>query len=125
MAIKRLSKSKKASVPKKYHVKKGDTVMIVAGKDKGKTGTVKRILRTQGRLLVEGLNLVKKAVRPNPMAGQRGGIIEMEAPLEVSNVMVYDLKANKATRVRRETVKTDKGEKRVRVAVKTNAQLDD
>lgn len=125
MAIKRLSKSKKAALPNKYHVKKGDTVMIIAGKDKGKTGTVKRVLRSQGRVLIDGLNLIKKAVRPQPMLGQRGGIIEMEAPIQVSNVMVYDLKANKATRVRRESIQTPKGEKRVRVAVKTKAQLDD
>lgn len=122
-----LARLKKVDVPSKFHVKKGDTVMVIAGKDKGKTGTVKRVIRDRNKVIVEGLNLMKKAVRPNPMVGDRGGIIEMEAPLHLSNVMVYDLKANKASRVRRTEVKDEKkgGSRRVRVAIKTNEQLDD
>src|SRR5690606_4925204 len=102
-------------VPASFHVKKGDTVMVVSGKDKGKTGTVKLVFRSRGKVLVEGLNLVKKAVRPNPMLGQRGGVVEMEAPLHVSKVMVYDAKASKVTRVGTAVVDG----KRVRVSKKS------
>ena len=125
MALAKLGKKKKAAPPKKYAIKKGDTVVIITGKDKGKTGTVRRVLRDRGRVVVEGLNLVKKAVRPNPMMGERGGLIDMEAPIQISNVMIYDTKANQASRTRKETIESPKGEKRVRVAVKTKAQLDD
>ena len=121
-------KSKRTvDVPKRYHVKKGDTVMVIAGRqqDKGKTGVVKRVLHDQGKVIVEGLNIMKKAVRPNPMLGQRGGIIEMEAPIPVSKVMVYDAKAGKPTRVKRQTIEADGRTKRVRVSVKSGEQLDD
>ena len=109
------------SVPERFHMKKGDTVMVSAGKDKGKTGTVKGLLRKQGRAVVEGLNMVKKATRPNPMIGDRGGIVEVEAPIYVSKLMVYDLKASKATRTRMETLADGR---KVRVGKKTKEQLD-
>ena len=125
MALRNAKAKKVVPAPKKVHVKKGDTVMVVAGKDKGKTGTVKRVLRERNRVVVEGLNLVKKAVKPNPMLGNSGGLVEVEAPLHLSNVMVYDLKANKATRVKRVVVGKGEDQKRVRVAVKTGEQLDD
>lgn len=95
-------------------------VMVIAGKDKGKTGTVKMVFRNKGKVLVEGLNIVKKAVRPNPMLGQQGGIIEMEAPLNVSKVMLFDTKNNKPSRVKVEMVNG----KRVRVAKKTGEHFD-
>ncbi len=127
----------------KCHIKRGDTVMVITGngdRDKdpthpnrapkagviGKTGIVKHILHKKGLVLVEGLNMIKKSVRPNPMAGQQGGIIEKEAPIHLSNVMLYDLKTSQPTRIRRESIKTADGkEKRVRVAQKTGEQLDD
>ncbi len=114
------SSRKKLTLPQSYHVKKGDTVMVIAGKDKGKTGTVKLVLRNKGKVVVEGLNLVKKAVRPNPMVGQHGGIVEMEAAMPVAKVMLVDTKNNKPSRVRTETVSG----KRVRVAKKTGEHLD-
>lgn len=114
------SSKKRVSLPLHFHVKKGDTVMVIAGKDKGKTGTVKRVFRSKGKVLVEGLNIVKKAVRPNPMAGQQGGIVEIEAPLFVSKVMLFDTKNNKASRAKVQEI----GEKRVRVAKKTGEQFD-
>lgn len=114
------STKKRAVLPNHYHVKKGDTVMVIAGKDRGKTGTVKRVFRSKGKVLVEGLNLVKKAVRPNPMIGQRGGIIEMEAAMPVSKVMLFDSKNNKAGRVKVQEVNG----KRVRVSKKTGEQFD-
>src|ERR1044072_5766396 len=95
---------KQVELPRSYHVKKGDTVMVIAGKDKGKTGTVKRVFRTKGKVLVEGVNLVKKATRPNPMLAQRGGIVEMEAPLYVSKVMLCDTKNSQASRAKVEVV---------------------
>ena len=114
------SSKKRASLPATYHVKKGDTVMVIAGKDKGKTGTVKRVLRDRGKVIVEGLNMMKKAVRPNPMLGMRGGLVEMEAPLNVSKVMLFDLKNNKPSRAKTETVQG----KRVRVSKKTGEHFD-
>ncbi len=112
--------SKQRPLPNRFHVKKGDTVMVISGKDKGKTGVVKRVMRDRGKVVVEGLNMVKKAMRGNPMLGLRGGLVEMEAPLFVSKVMLYDAKNNQASRVRTETVNG----KRVRVAKKTGEHLD-
>ncbi len=119
--LKRKASTKPSSLPKKVRVKKGDTVMVITGKDKGKTGAVKSVNRDRGTLTVEGLNIKKKAIRPNPMMGQRGGHAEIEAPINLSNVMLYDLKNNQATRVKMETLKDGK---RVRVAVKSGEQLD-
>lgn len=116
----RKSKKTTVHVPASFHVKKGDTVMVISGKDKGKTGTVKHVFRSRGKVLVEGLNVVKKAVRPNPMLGQRGGVVEMEAPLHVSKVMVFDAKAGKPTRIGHKTVDG----KNVRIAKKSGEQLD-
>ena len=111
---------KHIELPKHFHVKKGDTVMVIAGKDKGKTGTVKLVLRNKGKVLVEGLNIVKKAVRPNPMLGQQGGIVEMEAPLNVSKVMLYDTKNSKPSRAKVERL----NDKPVRVSKKTGEHFD-
>lgn len=114
------SSKKRIALPLHYSVKKGDTIMVIAGKDKGKTGTIKRVFRNKGKVLVEGVNIVKKAVRPNPMLGERGGIVEMEAPLYVSKVMLYDTKNNQASRVKVELVDG----KRIRIAKKTGEQFD-
>lgn len=114
------SSRKKVHLPLHYHVKKGDTVIIIAGKDKGKTGTVKHVFRNKGKVIVEGCNMVKKAVRPNPMLGQAGGLVEMEAPLFVSKVMLYDTKNNKASRAKVVLI----NDKPVRVSKKTGEQFD-
>jgi large subunit ribosomal protein L24 len=118
--LRQKSNKQQRPVPNHYHVKKGDTVVVIAGKDKGKTGTVKRVFRAKGKVLVEGINIVKKAVRPNPMVGQHGGIVEMEAPLFVSKVMLFDTKNNKASRAKVETVSG----KHVRVSKKTGEHFD-
>ena len=81
------------------HVRRDDMVMVVAGKDKGKTGKVLRVLVGKNRIIVEGINLVKKHLKANPSAQEQGGIIEKQAPISVSNVMLYCTKCNKATRV--------------------------
>jgi large subunit ribosomal protein L24 len=79
-------------------IKRGDEVVAIAGKDKGKRGTVLRVLAT-GKVLVEGLNRVKKHLRPNPVKGQVGGIIDKEMPLQISNVALYNSGTQKADRV--------------------------
>jgi large subunit ribosomal protein L24 len=79
-------------------IKKDDEVVVIAGRDKGKRGEVIRVLGG-GRLLVSGVNLVKKHQRPNPNVGQRGGIVEQEAPINASNVAIWNDEAEKADRV--------------------------
>ncbi|MDD3352336.1 50S ribosomal protein L24 [Zoogloea sp.] len=78
-------------------IRKGDEVAVLTGKDKGKRGTVLRIL--EGAVLVEGINRVKKHVRPNPMKGQIGGIVEKEMPIDTSNVALFNAATQKADRV--------------------------
>ena len=79
-------------------IHKGDQVIINTGKDKGKHGTVLRVL-TSGQVVVEGLNLVKKHAKPNPMKGIAGGIISKEMPLDISNVALFNAATQKADRV--------------------------
>lgn len=79
-------------------IRKGDDVVVVAGRDKGKRGTVLRRVDEQ-YLLVEGVNRVKKHVRPNPMKGQSGGIVEKEMPIHLSNVALFNPATQKADRV--------------------------
>ncbi len=79
-------------------IKKGDEVVVVTGKDKGRRGTVIRI-NENGRAIVEGLNMVKKHQKPNPMRGAPGGIVEKEAPLHISNLMHYNPETQKGDRV--------------------------
>ncbi|MGH8638530.1 MAG: 50S ribosomal protein L24 [Burkholderiales bacterium] len=79
-------------------IKKGDDVVVTAGKDKGKRGTVLRVVDAD-HLLVEGANRVKKHQRPNPMRGQQGGIIEKEMPLHASKVAIFNPQTRKADRV--------------------------
>jgi large subunit ribosomal protein L24 len=79
-------------------IRKGDTVVVTTGKEKGKRGTVLRVLES-GKVLVEGVNRVKKHQRPNPVKGQTGGIIDKEMPLAVSNVMLLNPVTGKGDRV--------------------------
>ena len=81
-----------------YRIKKGDDVVVIAGKDKGRRGTVNRML-TGGLLVVDNVNVVKKHQRPNPQAGIAGGILEIEKPLHVSNVMLFNPATGKGDRV--------------------------
>ncbi len=82
----------------KLKIKKGDTVYVLAGDDKGKTGRVLNILPEQGKAIVEGVNIVSKSTKPNAKAPQ-GGIIKKEAPINLSNLAVADPKSGKPTRV--------------------------
>ena len=79
-------------------IRKGDLVILIAGKDRGRTGIVRKMVG-EDRLIVEGINMVKKHVRPNPMKQQVGGIYDKEMPVHVSNVAIYDPEKKRATRV--------------------------
>jgi len=79
-------------------IRKGDDVVVLTGRDRGKRGAVLRIVDAE-RVLVEGINRVKKHRKPNPMKGDTGGIVDMEMPLNVSNVALYNPVAKKADRV--------------------------
>lgn len=78
-------------------LKRDDEVIVIAGKDKGKRGTISRLLGDQ--VIVAGVNMVKRHTKPNPNAGQPGGIIEREAPLHISNVAIFNSDTDKADRV--------------------------
>ena len=79
-------------------IKQGDEVVVIAGKDKGRRGTVLRVY-TDDRVLVENVNVAKKHQKPNPNAGVPGGIIEKEMPMDISNVLVFNPGTNKGDRV--------------------------
>ncbi|SEP06034.1 50S ribosomal protein L24 [Aquisalimonas asiatica] len=80
-------------------IKKGDDVIVVAGKDKGRRGTVVRVLRDENQVVVENVNMVKRHIKANPQRGESGGIQEKEAPVDLSNVQIYNHKAGKGDRV--------------------------
>ena len=101
-------------------IRKGDNVIVIAGKDKGKRGVVlSRVDET--RLVVEGINRVKKHTRPNPMKGQQGGIVEKEMPIQISNVALFNPATQKADRV---NIKTLDDGRKVRV-FKANGEVVD
>jgi large subunit ribosomal protein L24 len=79
-------------------IKREDEVIVLTGKDKGKRGKVSKVL-AEDRVLVSGVNIIKKHQKPNPQAGIAGGIIEKEAPIQVSNVAIFNRATNKADRV--------------------------
>ena len=101
-------------------LKKGDQVYIISGKDKGKTGTVNRLTQDD-KVLVDGINLVKKNVKPNPNKNETGGIIEKEMPLHVSKVMLFNPNTKKPDRVGFMTLKNNK---KVRIYKSTGEQVD-
>ena len=100
-------------------IRQGDTVVVISGKDKGKTGKVKRVLAEDGRVVVEGVNLVKRHMRPTPR-NPSGGILEREQPIAASKVMPVDPKTGKGTRVRFKTLENGK---KIRVAVKSGEEI--
>jgi large subunit ribosomal protein L24 len=79
-------------------IKRDDNVIVIAGKDKGKRGTVNNVGQ-DGRLVISGVNMIKRHTKPNPMLGTPGGIVEKEAPIQASNVAVFNPTTNKADRV--------------------------
>ncbi|MBT8116020.1 MAG: 50S ribosomal protein L24 [Arenicella sp.] len=100
-------------------IKKGDQVIVITGRDKGKTGEVLQILG-DGRALVNDVNLVKKHTKPNPMAGVPGGILSKEAPIQLSNVAILNPATNKADKIRIE----GEGKERHRVFKSDGNRLD-
>lgn len=100
-------------------IKKGDKVQVIAGKDRGKTGTIARAFPSEEKVIIEGVNVVKKHLRASQQ-NRKGQIIEKAMPLHVSNVMIVDPKSGKPTRVRIER----SGNTRTRVAVKSGTKLD-
>ncbi|MCX7774773.1 MAG: 50S ribosomal protein L24 [Spirochaetaceae bacterium] len=82
----------------KYKLRKEDLVQVIAGKDKGKQGKILKIDREKGRVIIEGINMVKKAMRKRSQT-DRGGIVEIEAPIHISNVMIVCRKCNKPVRI--------------------------
>jgi large subunit ribosomal protein L24 len=102
----------------KYKVKKGDRVVVITGRDKGRRGEILSVLREENRVLVQGVNLVKRHTRPQP--GNPGGIVEKEAPIHVSNVAHIDPKSDKPTRVGYKTVDGRK----LRVARRSGEAID-
>lgn len=79
-------------------IKKGDEVIVITGKDKGRRGTVS-VVQNDGKIIIEGLNLAKKHQKGNPQAGVSGGIVEKEMPIDASNVMLFNAKTGKGDRV--------------------------
>ncbi len=100
-------------------VRKGDTVKVIAGKDKGRTGRIMLVYPDTERVMVERINIVKRHQRPSQRL-QKGGIIEKENPLHISNVMLVCPRCKEATRFKREVI----DEKRVRVCKKCDEQID-
>ena len=103
----------------KLHIKKNDTVVVLAGEDKGKTGKVLKVLVEKNRALVEGVNMVSKSTKPSAKNPQ-GGIVKQEAPIHISNLSLVDPKSGKATRVGIKV--TEDGEK-VRIAKKSGEEI--
>lgn len=101
-------------------IKRDDEVIVIAGKDKGKRGTVKRVLQ-DGRYVVAGVNMIKRHTKPNPMAGNQGGIVEREAPIHGSNVAIFNSETGKADRVGFQM--NDDGTK-IRIFRSTQKQID-
>jgi large subunit ribosomal protein L24 len=106
----------------KVHVKKGDTVVVLTGREglRGETGKVKSVMPQEGMVVVEGLNIIKRAVRPNPRNPQ-GGFIEQEAPLQASKVMPICPSCEKPTRIRKKLMPDGT---KVRICAKCGSSLD-
>ena len=124
MAIRQ--KEKKPLHLAKMKIKKGDTVLIITGKDRGKQGTVSRAMPQDNKVIVEGLNIVKKHVRPQGQTRQ-GGVIEKAMPIQVSNTMLVCTECNEPTRVAldRRPMGTDQKLRPVRVCKKCHKVIED
>ena len=103
----------------KLHIKKDDTVIVLTGEDKGKTGKVLKVLVEKNRAIVEGVNIVSKSAKPSAKNPQ-GGIVKMEAPIHISNLSLIDPKSGKATRV---AIKKSDDGKKVRIAKKSGEEI--
>ncbi|WP_196139411.1 50S ribosomal protein L24 [Aliikangiella sp. G2MR2-5] len=102
-------------------LKTGDEVIVLTGKSNGQRGKISKIIADKNRVVVEGCNMIKKHVRPNPQAGIQGGIVEKEASMDISNVAIFNPATGKADRV---GIKVEEDGKRVRI-FKSNGELID
>ena len=119
-------KKKKPEFTGKVRLRKGDEVVVLTGKDRGTHGKILRVLPTEARVVVEGVNMIKRATRPNPQKNIKGGIVEKEGPIALSNVQLRDPSTGRATRVGvrvegNEKVRYAKRSKTTVSAVKTKA----
>jgi large subunit ribosomal protein L24 len=105
---------------KKVKIKKGDRVLVIAGRDRGTTGRVLRVLPERNRAIVEGVNMIKRHTRPNPQRQVQGGILEREAPIALPNLMLLCPDTGKPTRVGRRRLEDGKG---VRVSKKSGSVI--
>ena len=103
---------------KSLHVKTGDRVIVTAGKDKGKTGNIKKSIPSESQVVVEGVNMVSKSTKPSAKNPQ-GGIVKQEAPIHISNLSLIDPKSGKATRIRIER----EGKSVKRIAKKSGEEI--
>jgi large subunit ribosomal protein L24 len=104
----------------KLNVKKNDQVLVTTGKDRGARGRVLRVLAADGKAIVERVNMIKRHTRPNPNKGIQGGILEREAPIQVSNLMVICPECGKPSRLGRKRLEDGRG---VRVCKNCNANF--
>jgi large subunit ribosomal protein L24 len=105
-------------------IKSGDEVVVISGNDKGLQGTVQRVIPNKNRVVVSGVNIVKKHQKPRPTGGRtqaQGGIIEFEAPIDVSNVMLVDPESGEPTRI---GIRRDEDGRRVRYAKRSGTDLE-
>ena len=102
----------------KLHIRKGDTVIVLTGRDKGKKGTVQKVLVEEQRAIVEGINMVSKSTKPSAKNPQ-GGIVKQEAAIHISNLSLIDPKSGKATRV---SIKHE-GKNVVRISKKSGEEI--
>ncbi len=100
-------------------IKRDDEVVVLAGKDKGKRGKVRKVVDAN-RVIVAGVNMIKKHTRPNPQAGVQGGIVEREAPIQVSNVAIFNPETSRADRI---GYRVEDG-KKVRIFKSSGAAID-
>jgi large subunit ribosomal protein L24 len=101
-------------------IKRDDEVIVLTGKDKGKRGTVRTVL-DDNRVIVSGVNMIKKHTKPNPQMGVTGGIVEKEAPIQVSNIAIFNPATSKADRVGYQVMD---GGKKVRIYKSSGEQID-
>ena len=105
----------------RIQIRKNDQVKVIAGKDLNKTGRVLRVLRDKGRVVVEGVSFLKRHTRPNPQKQIKGGIVEREAPIHISNVMIVCGACGKPTRIGHNLLADGK---KVRICRSCNSSLD-
>ena len=103
----------------KFHIKKGDTVVVLSGEDKGKTGKVLKMIVDKQRAIVEGVNIVTKSSKPSAKNPQ-GGFVKVEAPIHISNLSLIDPKSGKATRI---AIKIQDDGTKVRIAKKSGEEI--